>query len=168
MLCEIHNSYSIEYFFISKKKLISFRLNENHVLLNTINDFKLDRLKFQLKFEIFEKKIYDNYINTRNNIFMKVLNLMSFYTRLHVVLKNYKRLIKNVILYDIISNKTFKLIHAIVDIRIDDSLIMKKLIIKNKYIAKISKIIIKFKVVTFFSINFNNFCIILNFFIKRW
>ena len=98
---------------------------------------------------------------------MKVLNLVSSYARLHVVLKNYKQLIKNVMLHNIMSNETFELIHAIVDIRIDDFLIVKELMIKNKYITKSLKIMIEFKIVTFFSISFDDFCIVSSFFIKR-
>ena len=81
MLCGIHDSHPVEYIIDEEKEPILLRQNDRHVLLKTVNRFKLGRLEFKLVYEHTEDEARITYTEHRN-IFFQAGGLLPPHPRL--------------------------------------------------------------------------------------
>ena len=136
MLCGIHDSHPVTYFLDDRREPVLLRKNEKHVLLNTVNRFQLGRLEFKLVFENLDDEGYDEFLTARNKIF-EIAGLEPPSPYFQAVPKTqYRHILGDIVLHDVISCGTFGMVYAAIDSRTGEPLAVKELRIKDRYVQK--------------------------------
>ena len=156
MLCGLHDAHPIEYFSDNKKRPLTLRANDKHVLTNEVNRFKLGRLDFKLVYENTEEQEHDEYIRARNRV-IKALGHPTPHRCLRAFPRYGKPMVDTAILHDSMSSGTFGVVNAAVDSRSGEPLAVKELVLKDKYMAQSLEYTNELRIATSFPVSMDQF-----------